>query len=219
MAKNESRSERARRKGPPTYDRLASKGPRKGTVDVVLDDDAAAAHLAAVRDLERERVSLARLPQDSPERIPKALDLGTLEERAEETRAALEDATVTLELQGIGRKRYEALILEHPADPKDVKNAKDNKQPVPEYNPNTLAPALVALSCTNVDLIGKEDEPDAAYEEKVPHPSIKGETIARMRYPRADRLWDEWNVGELTQLFMVAHEVNTQRRVAGLGGG
>lgn len=101
---------------------------------------------------------------------------------------ALEASTLRITLQSIGRKRYEELVSEHP--PTEAQNKESEEatgQPAP-YNTDTFPPALIAASAV---------DPEMTVEQ-------------------ATELWDEWNTGELMELFFVAIEVNTQRRV-GLG--
>lgn len=98
------------------------------------------------------------------------------------------EETVDIVLQSIGRKRYEALMQEHP--PTKAQNAEAQKETGEDapYNLETFPVALVAA---------------CAIEPKMTDEQVQ-------------QIWDDWNSAEVMELFFAALEVTTARR-NGLG--
>lgn len=112
-------------KRPATFDHLKSKQRLERTVKVYLDQDAVDEYESALRGVETA-------PTDRK---------AAADQRLAEAQAKLDETTVTLRFQQIGRKTYDALLREHP--PRD--NDPDDKDA--PYHSETFAPALVAASC------------------------------------------------------------------------
>jgi hypothetical protein len=198
----ESRSERARRLGPQTYDRLKAKKARTQKVQVVLDDALAEEVEELAKEVESDRKYLATVPETRQD--PEIVEAAAKRERElRSLRAKLREESMELVFAAVGRKRYEELVLEHPPTEEQVEEASGK---APDFNTETFPAALVAISCQNVDLT----EGEYVDKDVKPH---------RTRYPRAEEMWDEWNAGELTAVFVAAFQVNTQRRVVDLGEG
>jgi hypothetical protein len=111
-----------------------------------------------------------------------------LESELKDAQDALEAATIRITFESIGRKRYEDLIAAHPAtDAQNKESQKEAQQDAP-YNVDTFPAALISASAVS----------------------------PVMTLEQAQELWDDWNAGELTEVFFSALEVNTARR-SGLG--
>lgn len=159
---------------PATRDHLTSlKKPITKWVDILLDSDALDAFNKA-----QERLGEAT-----------AENRAVRESELEEAREALLDATVSMKFQSMGRKKYEALMNEHPPTEEQNKMALEQTQSEAAYNIDTFPPALIKASCVVPELT----------EEDV------------------QSIYDEWNTSEIMELFFTALEVNTQRRTADLG--
>jgi hypothetical protein len=118
-----------------------------------------------------------------------ASDRRKLESELKAVNAQIEENTVTLKFKSIGRKAYEALVDAHPATPEQTKKAEEEGAEVPPYNTDTFPRALIHASSFDPELSEAE----------------------------VDEIYDEWNQGEVLELFMSALLVNTQRRTADLG--
>lgn len=120
--------------------------------------------------------------------------LAALEEAARETRERLDEETVELTLTALGRRQYDALLDEHQPSEEDAAKHRELTGQSAAYNGETFPPALVhaSLSAAHGDELSLED--------------VRG-------------WFDSWGGAELLGLFAAAMEVNTQRRVAGLGNG
>lgn len=114
-------------------------------------------------------------------------DLEAAKAAFEAVQDEVRETGLEFELQGIGRKRYELLLREHA--PTDEQKA---KEPNAAWNVDTFPPALLALTCTNVDM-DEEGWRAEVFES------------------------DDWGTGELRMLLDAALEVNTKRRVVELG--
>lgn len=201
----ESRSEAARRKGPATYDRLKKKQARTADVPVYLDDDLASEVEELQRQVEKDRLYMARVRGNGGEDAEREARLAEREQRLEEARDELGDATIWMRFQAVGRKRYEDLLAEHPPTDEQKAEAKDNDLNPPEFNVDTFPAALVAVACVEPD-----DLAEGAYLD---------EDEGRTRYPRVEEIFDEWNADEIGAVFRAAWEVNTRRRTVDLGKG
>lgn len=168
---------------PLTFDHLRSqKKPLEAKVQLILNDDVIDAVNEAVASGNDEAIVAAR--------------------------QAAEEATVTFRLRSIGRKRFEALLQEHPPTDEDIaevaeqfpvdaqapgevqaKQRAEQRAARPAYHAETFAPALLAKVCYDPVL----DE--AEWSE----------------------LMDEWNTAEVMELFLQAMSVCSSRRVVPLG--
>lgn len=179
-------SETASRR-PATFDHLKKKDKLRQVVSIPLDGDAVEAFDQATSNLERARL------------LGESDSLEALQELVDRAKEAVEDTSVRMVFQSIGRKAYDALLMAHPPTEEQVAEFQDeNRQKdgspgkgKPPYNIETFAPALIAASCVDPELTPEQVE----------------------------ELWDEWNSTELAELWMAALAVNTQRRVVHLGNG
>lgn len=188
---------------PATLDHLRKKQRPWQVVEVCLDMGAKREHEAA---LDR----LGKLER-SGNRTADALDKARAE--VEQTRVALDEATVEMLFQGIGRVKREALEKAHPPTSEDeeelerlyaqqmeeyaariavAKNAESIPRPRKEkarYNARGFSIALIALSCSDPKLSAEE----------------------------WTELTEDWTENELTSLFMVALRVNSDSSLVTLG--
>lgn len=104
-------------------------------------------------------------------------------------RAALDGSTVWLVFRAVGRKAYDQLVRDHPPTEEQLAEKRDPGTPTPAWNLDTFPVALIAASCV---------EPAMTVEE-------------------AQTIWDEWNGGEIADLWMAALRANTTRRVVEMG--
>jgi len=155
---------------------------------------------AAMDRLEQARNELrggqigtqARASLVSPE------ELDRLRAAVDEAENAVFDCTIKFKLQAISRKRYEALILEHPPTAEQKLQAQgksDDEQPA--FNADTFPMALISQSVVEITAGGQvlDLTPD----------EISG--------------WlneDEWNNNEIFTLWMTALSVNNSRRIGDL---
>lgn len=101
-----------------------------------------------------------------------------------------------MRFRSVGRKVYDRILRDHPATEEQDKEhreatatTKDPKGNPAPYNGDTFPQALVVASCF---------EPKLTLEQ-------------------CEAIWENWNTAELTELFMTAIEVCTNRRVGDLG--
>lgn len=144
------------------------------------------------KDAVEQRVTIVT-SAEAQERLESALaaldisdeaSLPAARDELEAARSAVDEATVTVRLRSMGRLAYERLLDAHPAPPEQIAAAKAKGETPMPYNADTFPPALIAASMVEPEL----SEADAR------------------------QLWDEWNGGEASELFMAALTVNTSRR-------
>lgn len=187
----ETPSEKARRKGPPTFDHLKRKRPRTRTVDIILDDELAQEVADLAREVRIDRDYLGQLEGRGATDPVRKLELDEKQQRLADLQRQLREETATMRFEGIGRERFEEIQDEHQPTDEQKAEAAAKDDPPPEWNPDTFPQAVVQASCV---------EPKMT-EEQVAH------------------LWKTWNEGELTAIWLTAYAVNTQRRVVDLGEG
>jgi hypothetical protein len=102
---------------------------------------------------------------------------------------AVEATSVQMTFRSIGRKRYDALVREYPADEKTNEEHKEQFGNDAPYDADSFSVALISRSCIE--------------------PQMSEDQVRELR--------DEWNTAEYIELYTTALEVNTQRRVADLG--
>lgn len=124
---------------PATLDHLRKKKPIERTVPIILDD-------TPVKAVEVAKRMVATAPAEGELHDKAVADL----EAAYQT---LEESTVDILLRSIGRKRYDALLGDHP--PTEEQKKEDGGENL-LYNPETFPIALVAESSV---------EPKMTYEE------------------------------------------------------
>ncbi len=141
--------------------------------------------LTAETDLERQRT-----PEDRQREQQRQDAITTRRNRAES--ALLENQQIVV-MQSPGRKRYEALVSEHPPTDEDIAEVKRmfGQEAEAPYHAETFGPALVSLCCI---------EPQMTPEQ-------------------VQELFDEWNQQETTSLFAEALGVCTRSTVGTVGKG
>lgn len=127
-----------------TFDHLRKKKPIEITKYIPLDDDSQAAYEAAKEELERARLIA------EPGRLEKA------EVALAEARRRAQEDSIRCVFRAMGRERYKALVDRHPPTTAMVDEAKENRQAVPEFNPETLAPQLISASMIEPRLTPEE---------------------------------------------------------------
>lgn len=173
-------------KRPATYDRLKKKKPVEETVEILLDDSPTIA-LTEARDKLLEAEGTLHEDEKNP-KLKKARDEA---KRALDAAMAAQDAEiVTIKFRAIGRKRFDALLDEHPPTKEQEQKAKDAGGEA-GWNSDTFPPAVIAASAI---------EPELTIEQVM-------------------ELYDDWNASEIQLLFLAAYKVNTNRRVPDLGNG
>lgn len=206
-ASSKTRSEKARERGPATYDRLKKKQARTANVPVYLDDDLAQQVADLDAEIEKDRLYLARIRSNKSVDEERQAEYEDRVAKRDELAEELEEVTVTMRFAALGRAKLEELLEEHPPTQKDKDEAEKQGGNPPDFNNETFPPALVALSCVEPADLAKGEWLD---EEQDP---------PRRRFPRAEELFDEWNASELGAIFGAAWNVNTTRRVINQGNG
>lgn len=172
-------------------DRLRSqKKPQEVRHTVVLDPGLELELADVEGDIAELRVRIDN-GDDTPAR-QKALD--TARHRAEELRAAIDDATIKFVFRSIGRKRYSALLDEHEPTNTQFAEAKRKDEEPPVYNEDTFPQALIAASAVEPEGVTLDD--------------VRG-------------LWDDdsWSASELNALWNAALLANIRLGSRSLGNG
>lgn len=158
-----------------TFDRLRKKKPVTKKLKVYLEDYAQ--------------------PDQSefwpPNSLPTTEQRDAYENAMQEWRDRMDEDSVVIILQGIGRREYSRILEEHPATAEQVELAKKRELQAPDYDPETFAPAIIQASIA---------EPELTLEE-------------------VKILFDTWNQGEIMRVFLAAVEVNTGSKVEDFGKG
>jgi hypothetical protein len=121
-----------------------------------------------------------------PDSTPLESQKAAYEQARADWQARMDEASVVLTLRAIGRKAYGELVDQHPPTEEQRREAKDRGMQPLDYNPESFAPEIIAASLVDPEL-SKE-------EVKI--------------------LFDEWNQGEVTRLYLAALEVNTGSKIA-----
>lgn len=180
---------------PVTLDHLRKKEKPKGSIKIILNEDAAEALAEARQNLEQAAAMGA---------IREVLDERTQIVRSLEE--AAQEYTMIMKFQAIGRKAYGELVDLHPPtdeqnaehreltkqpiDPDDLSQGYTEGSPAP-YNIDTFAPALISASTT---------EPEWTPEEVV-------------------EITSDWSENEYMVLWVAASGVNSKTRVQFWGKG
>jgi hypothetical protein len=138
------------------------KKPRRLSIGIYLDDDAADRAEVAEQAYEKVRIELERTrPRRLAEYAASGLEPGAALDRVQsEDRDALEDlgddmagaradldeATTWFVFEAVGHRRLTALVARHPATDEQKADAERRGQ-VLEWNPDTFLRALVEDSC------------------------------------------------------------------------
>jgi hypothetical protein len=117
--------------------------------------------------------------------------LKELQKKVDEAKEKLDEVTLDIKFRAIGRKAYDDLLAEYP----NPKEEEDRTEQDPAWHPETFPIALVAASM------------------------VPGEGEAPFTYEQIEELWNDWNTGEIMELFYTALAVNSSRRVIESGKG
>jgi len=155
-------------------DILAEKSPNTRTVDIILDSDLAGEIQFKEQELAQARNRRGRSLADG---------IGTLQTELDDLYEKAADIAVTFTFQDMGRKAFDALILEHPATKAQREHIAELGGGILEYNIDTFPPAL--LAATGID-------PEMDLEE-------------------ATQIFDTWGSGDAEILFTTALMVCKER--------
>lgn len=159
-------------------DILAARKPRQQRVRFLFDGD-----LAAELDRTRQALRSALVDQSAL----ASDEVSTLRQKLSDLESAADAATVEFVFAAIGRARLDELKAQNPpteemwARYRERVKANPLMTP-PEFDPEAMAPALIAASCV---------DPSMTVDE-------------------AQKLWDELSDGEAARLFEAAWNVNSQ---------
>lgn len=192
-------AKKAAKRRPTTMDHLRGKKKIERKVYVHLDPaiseafDEVNERLEAMRADHRDRRLNAAQRGLLNEDFDRMLDdeMSVMEREWDEASEALDKTTAIVLMRSPGRKKYEALLNEHPAtEEQNAEHQKEHNADAP-YNAETFGPALISLCAA---------EPEMTPEE-------------------AQELVDEWNLNEAMLLFVGALEVCQMTQVSHLGKG
>lgn len=175
---------------PVTYDHLkAQKKPQMLTCRIATDADIADAYAEAEQRREFSQMALRGNPSDE-----KVIEETTKADADfKKAKDAVLKNSIKFTFRAIGRKRYNALVNEHPPTEEQKQKATDNGDDPDdlEWDTDKFPPALMALSIVEPELTEAE----------------------------VHELWDsdDWNAVELMNMFYTAYQVNTARGVVNLG--
>ncbi len=133
-------------------DLLKKKKAITRIVEIILDPDFADEWRTAETELEQAKVAYAaRQADDTLSRLNEA------EDALESLRPQYEECAVEMKVQGIGRKRYDALVAEHPPTKEQEKEArKGDLRAKLAFNFETFSRALFAESLVEPKLTEKQ---------------------------------------------------------------
>jgi hypothetical protein len=175
---------------PATLDHLKAKGRATEVVQVRLDAEATRLYEKLTNEIEAQRVLGSEPDAD-------------LLARREATQQAMEDATVEIRLQSIGRKAYDALVEEH--------------KPTPEQNTeHRQEQARELMNQKGIDLAkAMELTTDAPYNAETFPVALIAACAVEPELTEADvqGFWDDWNLNEYLQLWMAAVRVHNTSKV------
>lgn len=169
------------------------KKPVRKTVWVAGDSELADELSELEERLSRAEASFNLQRDESPRREALQREVDELTIKRNAVKEQVRETAIKFVFQAIPRKKYEALIEEHPPTDKQVADWKaSGEKGSIDFNPDTFPVPLIVACCI---------EPDVDKEEL------------------ADWLQngEEWNQAELVTLFMAATEVNQTRRIVNLG--
>lgn len=191
---------------PTTLDHLRStKRAPESKVPLCSDVEIADAFTRAKVTETLAREALTQAKAATPRKAKAVTDaqraLDDAEAALTEAREAAEQVTNTFRFRAIGRKRYEALKLEHPPTDKQIEQAEKDGEPV-EWNVDTFPQAIVAACMVDIT-------------------TGAGETFPPLDEDGTKALWDDdaWTTDDLVILWNAALFVNHQSRVLDLGKG
>ena len=129
--------------------------------------------------------------QEKPNDLKLKKAYNEIKTQYDEALANSEDFVVEFVLRSVGRKTFEELQTSNPPTEKQKREAEEEGDDPPLWDPETFTPALLAKAIVEPEMTEEE-----VYE-----------------------LWnsDEWNFAELMVLFFSALQLNQQRKVVDLG--
>lgn len=167
------------------------KKPVLEKVWIALDGEKADEFNEARVEFESARDALDKADNPRDPKLKKAYS--EAKEAYEALLEEMEGEVVQFVFRSIGREKFELLVNDNPATPKQKSEAAKRGEDEPVWNVDTFPPALLAEASVSPEL-SEEDAFD---------------------------LWNDenWNQAELMSLFMSALLVNQERKVAELGKG
>lgn len=174
-------------KRPMTFDHLKSlKKPQTVSVHIALDSD-----LAQEFEEARQAVEIARMIAD--ENGAEAANLKETTKKFDDLKERVNKESVKFTFRAMGRKRYDALVNEHPPTEEQREKAKENEDDPDDlqWNPETFPQALAAKSIVDPEMT--EDQFMEMWDS------------------------DDWSGPELLTMFWAALQANTVRGVVNLG--
>ena len=166
----------------------SAKPARTKTVWIPTDDEAIDAFETAKEELRSAQQSATVHGTDA-----SIAALAAAKDNLAVAREAVRESSIKFLLKAVGRRKYEALVNEHPATEAQKEKMKVDGGEA-SWNEDTFPAAL--LSAAMVD-------PAMSVEE------VQSEIIDS----------DDWNAAEVMTLFLEAYGLSTQRRVVDLGNG
>lgn len=151
------------------------KRPNTRSVTLILDPEIPRQIRELERAYDRERRTDER--ENRPAKAP------AIRKVIEELKDQAADSEITFTFRDIGRKRFDGMIEEHPPTPAQIKAAKERNQSIPEFNPDTFAPALMAATAVSPSMTLQE----------------------------ATNIYNEWGQGDNQALFLTAVAACTER--------
>lgn len=179
-------------KRPATADHLKRKPKLWRIVEIHEDQGAVQALAAAEKELgEAELVALPNGPDREARAAERRARIEESKKAVEAAREAVDETSRQLLLVGVGREAKRLIEDANPPTDEDIKTARDNGMPVPDYDPTKVARALIAASLHQPKMT--EDELDDAI--------------------------GEWSDGEYLTLWMATLEVNNDSSLVSWGKG
>lgn len=171
-----------------TFDHLRKKKPVEIVRYMPVDDQAFEAYNEARNDLER-----AKLVGDV-DRVETTLRL------VEETRKVAQspEASIRMVFRAMGRERYKDLVASCPPPKADVEQAKADREAVPEFDAEKLAPLLI--SATLVEPVMTPDQ-------------VAALTLAEDQETADGTPGLGWTEAEYSELFNTSLLVNNTSRI------
>lgn len=167
----------------------SKKKPVRKTVLIASDSELAARLTEMEEDLRRRENSPRVREGRAPESEISSLE--ALREEMKTVKAKVEKEAIKFVFQSLPRKQYEDLVLEHPANDTQVKEAEKEGVQGLQWDPETFPYALIDACCIEP----AHDPGDLSTELQT----------------------DRWNQAEVQELFQAAMFVHVSRQIVTLG--
>jgi hypothetical protein len=175
---------------PATLDHLKAKGRAVEVVQVRLDAEATRLYEKLTSEIEAAQVL-------GGEPAAELLDARTAAE------AEMEEATVEIRLQSIGRKAYDALVEQHKATPEqNIEHRQEQAQELMKQKGLSLDKAMELTADAPYNA---ETFPIALIAACAVEPELAEEDV--------QEFWEDWNLNEFLQLWMAAVRVHNTSKV------